>query len=826
MHSRNPLLLPALAFLGGVLLSATCGFSSGELIATLAVTGLGAALSRYRSRYLLGLLLFSGAAAEHCLRPGPDPSIDSQPGETVLIAGCVVGPPAFSEGREQFVLELAPHARARVSLYLAEGEPPPALAYGQMVELAVKVREPRNFGNPGAFDYKGYLARQRVFWTASAAPHSKPRILGGRCGHALIGWIYRLRASALTRIETLFAGDAYAVGILQALLIGESSRFERQWADGYRRTGAYHGIVVSGLHVTIIAMTLLWLLRLLSMRRQTAALAAAVLIWIYTGMCGWQAPVVRSAGGFTLFAIGGFFFRECRLLNLLAALALGFLAFDPQQYQDASFQLTFLAVLALGALASPAGEGASLRLHALRGLDDPAKDLHLAPAAAQFRIELRLLAETLSLLLRLPRRAASWLIRIPAWAALFLWHGFLVSAAVQLGLALPMVLYFHRLPLSALSANLIVTPLLTIAVPVGFTTLLTGWRWIAMLTGWLIEAARRITEWHIGWDGNWRIPDPPLLLSAAFVVSLVLLAVLRRRLLLVPALLLLGIIAWHPFPPKGISNTLELTMIDVGQGDSLLVGLPDGRWMLVDGGGIPAFGKRATSRMDIGEDVVSAYLFHRGITHVDILASTHQHDDHAAGLPALIDNFRPREVWAGATPDSASWDAMNEHARQVGARVLHPRQGDTRDFAGALLDVLSPPADYLPRNAPSNNDSLVLRLRYGKHAFLLMGDAERQMEYAMLHSLDRVDVLKVGHHGSKTSSTGVFLDATHPAFALISAGKDNLYRHPHPEVLERLERMHTQVLRSDQSGLVTVRTDGRRLTVENSRYGNGNPALD
>ncbi len=825
MHSRNPLLPPALAFLGGILLSATAGFTAGELTAALAVTGLGAVMSRYRRWYLLGLILFSGAAIDQWLRPGPDPHIDAQPGETVLIAGCVVEPPVFSEDREQFLLELAPHARVRVTLYPAEGEPLPALAYGQMVEVPVKVREPRNFGNPGAFDYKGYLARRHIYWTASAASHSKPRILG-HCGHALAGWIYSLRSWSLARIATLFAGDAYAVGILRALLIGESSRFEREWADGYRQTGTYHAIVVSGLHVTVIAITLLWILRLLSMRRQTAALAAVALIWIYAGMCGWQAPVVRSAGGFTLFAIGGFFFRECRLLNLLAALALGFLAFDPREYQEASFQLTFLAVLALGALASPAGESAALCLYALRDLGDSAKDLHLDPPAAQFRVELRLVAETLTLVLRLPWRLSLWLIRIPTWVLLSFWRGLLVSVAVQLGLALPMVIYFHRLPLSALSANLIVTPVLTIAVPAGFAALLTGWRPMAMFTGWLIEAARRVTEWHLGWDGNWRIPDPPLLLSVAFVASLVLLAVLRRRLLLVPSLLLLGIIAWHPFPPKWTPNSLELTMIDVGQGDSLLVGFPDGRWMLVDGGGIPVFGKRPRSKMDIGEDVVSAYLFHRGITNIDILASTHQHDDHAAGLPALIRNFRPREIWAGATPESPTWDTLKEQARRVDARILHPRRGDTRNFAGALLDVLSPPADYLPRKTPSNNDSLVLRLRYGKQTFLLMGDAERQMEYAMLDSLDRVDVLKVGHHGSKTSSTAVFLDATRPAFAFISAGKDNLFRHPHPDVLDRLRGLHTQVMRSDEWGLVTVRTDGRRLTIEQRRYGNGSAALD
>lgn len=814
------MLLPAIGFASGILSALWVDWRRSELLLLVAVLVPAAAVSRYRQWYVAAVLCACGALAGVFHKPGPTPVLDAPLGELVTIAGCVVEPPSFSEGREQFVLEVKPQARVRVSLYLREDEAPPALAYGQRVEVEARLRRPRNYGNPGSFDYEAYLARRQIYWTASVPSHSRPRVLEGVCGSAAAAWLCALRGRVLERIEELYAGNAYAIGVLEALVVGESARLERAWSDTFRRTGTYHAIVISGLHVAVIAATLTALLRLLALRRNTARLIAVLAIWIYAGVCGWQAPVVRSAAGFTLFAIGCYYYRECRLLNLLAAVALVFLAVDAQQIVEASFQLTFLSVLTLGALAWPAVEGTTAGLrHGLRDLPDTDKDMHLPPRIAQFRIELRLAAETAHFVMRLPAAAAAWILRIALWGLFWIWETMLVSAIVQLGLALPMVVYFHRLSLSGLTANVLVTPMLTAAVPLSFAAVWTGWGWLATAVRWLVEISRALVEWHARWEPGWRVPDPPMWLGAAFVASLVMLAVFRRRLLIPPALALLAVIVWHPFEPQRVAGALELTMIDVGQGESLLAGFPDGTWLLVDGGGIPLFGKRLVKpRLDIGEDVVSAYLFSRSIRRIDVLVSTHQHDDHAGGLAALIENFRPRQLWAGATPESEAWRALQEKAARTGAVVRNLRRSPPFAFGGAAIEVLGPPPDYVPRSAPSNNDSLVLRLVHGAHSFLLTGDVERAMEFAMLDGARKADVLKVAHHGSRTSTTDVFLDTVQPAFALISAGKENLFRHPHSDVVRRLGERKVATFRTDEWGLITVRSDGRRFQVHSHRW--------
>jgi competence protein ComEC len=274
---------------------------------------------------------------------------------------------------------------------------------------------------------------------------------------------------------------------------------------------------------------------------------------------------------------------------------------------------------------------------------------------------------------------------------------------------------------------------------------------------------------------------------------------------------LLALLVIHPFPPSIVPGTLELTVIDVGQGDSLLIAFPDGRLMLMDAGGIPTFGLQKKTKLDIGEDVVSPYLWSRGIRRLDIVALSHAHDDHAGGMPAILENFRPRELWTGATPDSPTWRSVRDKAIALHIPIKALHQGEA--FPG--IQILAPPADYIPGRAPRNNDSLVLRLTDGHHSFLLTGDMEKQIEANLVTNglLCRVDVLKVGHHGSRTSSTPAFLDALHPAFGLISAGYENSYGHPARETLGNLGSRRVEVLRTDRQGLITIRSSGRYLTV-------------
>jgi competence protein ComEC len=279
---------------------------------------------------------------------------------------------------------------------------------------------------------------------------------------------------------------------------------------------------------------------------------------------------------------------------------------------------------------------------------------------------------------------------------------------------------------------------------------------------------------------------------------------------------LLVLLVRHPFPPDVHPGELELTAIDVGQGDSLLVLFPDGKRMLVDGGGIPAFGRIARSQLDIGEDVVAPYLWDRGFRTVDVVALSHAHADHAGGLAALIADFHPREVWTGVTPDGPEWRAVHDKAVAVGARIMPLRAPGRFAFGGAAIEVLAPSANYLPADEPKNNDSLVMRVTFGQRSLFLSGDVERGIEQEMdyTNELRPTDVLKVAHHGSRTSSTEEFLSVVRPAFAVISAGFENSYGHPHPTVMGRLREHHAAILRTDVDGMITIRTDGQRIHVE------------
>ena len=823
---QYPLVGPLAAIAAGILVSRFVPFQQSELLAAIgAFLALGILALWRESRILAGTccclgLFCAGIYLAVIHTPGPAPELDAEGREIVILGGCVVEPPAISGERERFLLELEPHARAQVTLYTKEGARLPTLRYGQNIELDARVRKPHNYGNPGAFDYARFLARQDIYWTASAAADTV-RVLPGHCGSLLQKTAMDLRSAVLDRTERLYHGDDYRTGMMQALLIGQNFQLQKVWTEQYRNTGTFHVLVISGTHVAILAAFFLFFLRVCLVPRSVAMLLTVLAAWLYAMMTSWQAPCVRSAAGLTLFMVGSYFYRERRSLNLLAAIALGFLICDPEQLFDASFQLTFLAVAFLAAFAAPLIKATSGPL--VRGLSDLAdtgRDLHLDPRAAQFRIEMRLLVETLRGITHLPARAATLAVTFPARVLFFFYEVTVVSAVIQIGLALPMVVYFHRLGLSGLSANAFAVPIMGLVVPVGLVAVVTGWGWVAQAAGGLLQLSRIIVGWHAALEPNWRVPTPPMWLGIAFCAALLAFALARgrwwRAACAAAAGVCLVLLVWHPFPPQLHPGRLEMSVIDVGQGDSILVVLPDGKRILVDGGGIPTFGGRPRSQLDIGEDVVAPYLWDRGIRNVDIVALSHAHEDHIGGLPALVADFHPKELWTGATPDNPTWDTLRQEAARGGVKIVPLHAPAHFALGGAEIDVLAPLPDYVPNDVPKNNDSLVLRVRYGNRSFLLCGDVERPIERRMLedNEIQATDVLKVAHHGSKTSSTEDFLNAAAPSFAIISAGLDNSYGHPNREVLDRLHSHHIAIFRTDLQGLITVLTDGRRLSVE------------
>jgi competence protein ComEC len=390
---------------------------------------------------------------------------------------------------------------------------------------------------------------------------------------------------------------------------------------------------------------------------------------------------------------------------------------------------------------------------------------------------------------------------------------------MQIGLALPMAFYFHRATVVGLPANMLVVPLMELLMPaaVAATSLSYVSQTLAkipvLIAGYALQGiagtVRRLGGLQVA---DLRVATPGTVLILLTILSIVLAMVLVRRrawLAVAGVAALAASAAWIsavPPRPQVRPAVMEMTVIDVGQGDSILLVSPTGRTLLVDAGGLPQW---VHSDLDIGEDVVSPYLWSRAITHLDAIAITHSHADHMGGAAAILANFRPLELWL-SDPSDLQMKTLLRQAESLGVRVVRHQAGDSFDFGGAEVRVLAPGAlDTLSRR---NDESLVLKVSYGKTAALLEGDAEKKSEEQIAGESPEADLLKVGHHGSATSTTPLFLDHVHPRFAVISVGARNTYGHPRAEVLARLGAAHIQTYRTDLNGAVTFYMDGKSVS--------------
>jgi competence protein ComEC len=611
--------------------------------------------------------------------------------------------------------------------------------------------------------------------------------------------------------------------MLSAMITGDRTFLTHSLRVGFERTGSFHMLVVSGFHLAIVSGCIFWFAKRLRLPRIPATLITMVVSFAYALFTGFATPIQRSLGMVVLYLTGRLVHRERRPLNAIGFAALGLLVISPRSLFEAGFQMTLLAVVSIGGIAAPWLEATvDPYLTATRDLRLVAIDVKLPPRQAQYRVTLRMFAEKLQAA-TLP--VVAWRI-FPALVRFTLraWELFVVSAVVELAMTLPMAQYFHRITVFALPVNMLILPLLLLLVPAAILTLLVLLAWPA---GALVPAAFTAVLFHAGVAlvhvfgsfrfGDLRIPTPSAWQVLLFCLLLGLAVVLARthglpRHAALAALALAAVVAVVPRTVQHPRDALLFEAIDVGQGDSLLLITPEGHTLLVDGGGFGGGPAQAPQEFDIGEEVVSAALWSRGIRHLDAVALTHAHSDHMGGLPAILRNFHPSELWVGKNPPVAPYLDLLRQANLSGVRVKTLHAGDALDLGTLHVNVLAPFAAYTPGPEPTNNDSLVLRVAYGATSVMLEGDAEAPVERAMLEESSLAStVLKVGHHGSVSSSTGDFLARVSPQWAVISCGLRNRYGHPRPEVLEALQQAHIRTYSTDVNGAMCFALDGARV---------------
>jgi competence protein ComEC len=858
--AQAPLALAAVAFGTGVWLAGYLHRPPGLWALAAGLLAICAIVAAVKNNIHLGyvsvvLALVCSGAFGRLWTPLPNvvtPPQQFLQGDEVEITGHVTNDGALragSEPRERFDLETESiqvgestftqpvGIRATLFAKQAEGDQEeggeshpgfPQFAYGDRIKFTAKLKLPHNFGNPGAFDYAGYLYGLGLSALASVRA-DKLELLPGHSGTWLGGWRSRVRRSILHHIFGLERDPRSASNLwshedavlFAAMIIGDDSLLLRHVREEFQETGVYHLLVVSGMNVAVLAFAIFWIARRLRAPAWAASVVTIVVSVFYAYIAGMGVPIRRAVLMLAVYLVARLIYRDRAALNATGFAALVVVVLSPTAWFEPAFQLVFLALLAIFGISVPIVERTTEPYReALRHLDSTNYDLALAPRLAQFRLDMRLIAG------RLARFLGKFHARVLTTGVFSLGLAVcelvIVSSITQAVLVLPMRMYFHRAALVGLPANVLVLPLdgllmnsAVAAIALSYVSLP-----LAHLAGKVATATLHLVLYCIAsishWTvSQWRIPDATLgiaLISASGIV-LAFLAVRRSRALVFAGIAVLFISAataalYRP-APRIADGKLEVTAIDVGQGDSLLIVSPEGRTMLVDGGGtIGPF----RGEFDFGEDVVSPYLWMRGLDHLDIIVLTHAHDDHIGGLARVIENFHPRELWAGINPETPALDRLYHVASANHVQVRSHVSGEAFDWSGTQIRILSPPSDWQPKPKPKNDDSLAFLISFGHTSALLAGDLEKKMERFVATESPQADLLKVAHHGSSTSTTPELLEAVHPRFAVISVGYHNSFGHPRRVVLERLQEAHVSTYRTDRLGAVTFLLDG--TTVE------------
>ena len=621
----------------------------------------------------------------------------------------------------------------------------PPLTEGQRIAAPLRLHPARGFQNPGTYDYGAHLAREGIRVVATARAESVTPL-----DAPAPPWSVRVKRESVAAMGRALPPASAA--LLAGLLLGDRTELPRDIDDAFRRAGVYHVLAVSGFNVALLAASVWALCRLLRLPGRLSATTAIVVVVGFALVVGPEPSVLRAVVMAVLVLAAVLLERDASVTNSLALAALAILAVRPGDLFDPGFQLSFAATL--GIVVAPLPRGPILGALGVSA----AAQLAVLPITLTHFNQL----STIGLVANLgvvPLAGAATIVGLVAVGLSFLSQ---TLAAVAFDAVWPVLLALRGVV--ALAAGV---PGAVVHLPapgwIAVTCYVGG---LALLVAWH-ETRVRDGRPAQGKDGHSGTPARGGRGSLLLAVALLALAV--------------GCAAWPLVrPPDG---RLRLTILDVGQGDAIVVELPDGRALLVDAGsGGPA-------RLDAGERVVAPFLWNRGILRLAAVAVTHDDSDHAGGAPAIRRLFSIDEQWTGAN------------------LPVEPRR-----FGRVLVIPLPPLAAAGGRR---NEAGLVLRIEMGLASFLLASDIGVARERQLVASGTRLGstVLKVAHHGSRSSTSPEFLRAIGPTVAAISVGARNPYGHPDPGVLARLGETGAQIYRTDRDGAVIVETDGGTLTV-------------
>ena len=679
--------------------------------------------------------------------------------------------------------------------------------YGDFIRFHSTVKRIHNFNNPGGFDYEHYLNLQGIYAAGFIADSSGIVLLRQNSASPI-----RLKLESFRfYLKQLIYQNAASPQreIMEAMTIGNQKAIPPDVRDNFNKTGTAHILSINGLHIGIIAASAFFFVFLILKSSEylmlrfsiikLAAIAAFFMVLISAFIAGMEIPVLRSTLMALIFLIALISGKQKDLYNTLAGAALIILVVSPEALFDSSFQLSFIAVLAL---------------------------IYIAPRFSDLSLK--------------------QLEHLPSWGKSIIRYIYLsavVCSAVTVG-TLPLIIYYsNRVSSITIIANLILVPLLgTLVLTICMFFILCAF-FSPLAAGYCIKLASFFVQISVSiinklgalpWS-SFNCTTPNIVEIAVFYLFIFLVIQFiderrkkktqkefspRRLQYLKYSLIIIVVffaanITYLTFKDK-LSADLKITVIDVGQGSSTLVRFPGGGNMLIDGGGF------SDSPFDTGKSVLAPFLYHERISKIDTVVLSHPHPDHLLGLIYIMNNFDVRQVWRSNLPidleDFPEWEkAIKLNNINVS---LVSNEFPEKIFNGVSVKVLWPPNySFQDMNNLSydevNDTSLVFKITFGKISFLIPGDISATVEKQLIESKTdlRSDVLVAPHHGSGYSSSAEFIKAVACRYAIVSAGKANVFHHPHPSTLQRYKEASVNIFRTDRDGAVTITSDGNNLQI-------------
>lgn len=648
------------------------------------------------------------------------------------------------------------------------------IGVGNYVKIKGTINKPRNERNPGEFDYYKYLQSKKISALVYSGSASNVKIIDDKISFGK-NIIFKVRKAVAESISKIY--NKRTAGLMKGLILADRSEIDYRVKENFINSGVIHVLAVSGLHVGFIVLIFFFLFSRASIYPRTILTIIGLIAFLF--ITNNPPSVFRATIMAVVMLLVFLSNRNYNALNALAIAALILLIIDPAEIFNPGFQLSFSAVLSI------------LIVY-------PIFDLKIRG----FNIQNKFLKYLL----------------------LFI----AVSLAAQLGTLPFTLIYFNKLSIVSLFANILVIPMIGLIISLGILSLIVGsfWTWAALIFSSANMLTADILFYIVKILGELKfsylfIREFSIIDAAIYyILFLIFIYALKRfsnsfAIIITIVLLIGNSIVYLKLDDRELlpDGELSVLMIDIGQGDGILLKFPNGKYGLIDAG-------NATPTFDNGERVIAPLLRRLGIDKIDYGFISHIDSDHYKGFLYLIANGFISKIYKSKLDTSLKKDVRLEKLIRAKNVDLEYYSKKNIDFGNARMYVLNDTTNIKYKGFDTNNKSGVFKIVHGNNTFLFVGDAEKQAEKLLVNNYGKfldVDVLKVGHHGSKTSSSKIFIDYTKPKIALISVGLNNKFRHPSKVVIDRYKSRNIEIDRTDLEGAIIYQSDGKNITKINWR---------